>query len=274
MNTESQTPVAQTDYPLTDAQITQFQRDGHILLRHLASPDEVATARRAILECVRRLNRESRPLEERDTYGKAFLQTMNLWLQDDVVKQFVLARRFAKVAAELMGVEGTRLYHDQALFKEPGGGPTPWHQDQHYWPLDTDKTVTLWMPLVDVTAAMGTMNFASGSQAGGYLGDLPISDRSEEVLNQLIRDKGFPVARGGAMAAGDATFHTGWCLHGAPGNSQDYTREVMTIIYFADGTKVGNADNEHRKNDMAGWLPGLAPGDLAASELNPLLYHA
>jgi len=31
-----------------------------------------------------------------------------------------------------MGVQGVRLYHDQALIKEPGGKPTPWHQDYYY----------------------------------------------------------------------------------------------------------------------------------------------
>ncbi len=46
----------------------------------------------------------------------------------------------------------------------------------------------------------------------------------------------------------------------------------MTIIYYADGTRVGHADNKNRQNDLAGWLPGLKPGDIAASELNPLLY--
>ena len=59
---------------------------------------------------------------------------MNLWAVDDAVKQFTLAKRFAKIAADLLGVDKVRLYHDQALYKEPGGGFTPWHQDQYYWP--------------------------------------------------------------------------------------------------------------------------------------------
>ena len=29
------------------------------------------------------------------------------------------------IATELMGVRGVRLYHDQPLFKEPGGGTAP-----------------------------------------------------------------------------------------------------------------------------------------------------
>src|SRR5208283_1432214 len=104
-----------------------------------------------ILQARERFGAEATPLEKRDTYGKAFLKGMNLWVKDEGVKQFVLARRFAKLAAQLLGVDGVRVYHDQALLKEPGGGLTPWHQDQHYWPLATDKTITMWMPLADVT---------------------------------------------------------------------------------------------------------------------------
>ena len=104
-----------------------------------------------------------------------------------MVKEFVLAGRFAGIAARLMGVERVRLYHDQALFKEAGGGITPWHQDQHYWPLATDKTITMWMTLADINADMGTLRFASGSHAEGYLGDIPISDESEGQLKAFVQ---------------------------------------------------------------------------------------
>ena len=271
--TKSTLPDLSSNYLLTAPQISDYQRSGHALIRGLATPDEVAAYRPLLLDAVERNKQEIRPLAERDTYGKAFLQIMNLWVGDERVRRFVLARRFAQVAADLMGVNGVRIYHDQALFKEPGGGPTPWHQDQHYWPLETDKTITLWMPLVNVSQESGTMRFASGSHSVGYLGDMPISDHSDAALQTFIQEKGYQTTTYGAMAAGDATFHSGWTLHGAPGNPTQTMREVMTIIYFADGTRVGAADNANRQNDLAGWLPGLAPGDLAASEINPLVYH-
>ena len=107
-------------------------------------------------------------MEDRDTYGKAFLQIMNLWARDEKVRKFVMAKRFAKIAADLLGVKNVRIYHDQALFKEPGGGPTPWHQDQYYWPIDTHNTITMWMPLVDINVDMGMLTFASGSHKTGF----------------------------------------------------------------------------------------------------------
>jgi ectoine hydroxylase-related dioxygenase (phytanoyl-CoA dioxygenase family) len=262
-----------SDYALSASDREKYERDGHILLRGVASPSEVAPYRAAILDSVRRHTEQVRPLAERDTYGKAFLQVGNLWNEDDTVRKFVLARRFAKIAAELMGVDGVRIYHDQALFKEAGGGLTPWHQDQQYWPLDGVKTITLWMPLVSADEAMGTMRFASGSQKLGYLGAVPISDHSEAEFSRFVAERGFEVARSGAMAAGDATFHSGWTLHGAPGNSSETMREVMTIIYFEDGARISQPDNPAREGDMKGCFPGLGPGDLAASPLNPVVYH-
>jgi hypothetical protein len=49
-------------------------------------------------------------------------------------------------------------------------------------------------------------------------------------------------------------------------------REVMTAIYFPDGTWVGTPENRRWASDLARWLPGCEPGHLAASELNPVLY--
>ncbi|MFN8358220.1 MAG: phytanoyl-CoA dioxygenase family protein [Spirosomataceae bacterium] len=264
-------PQLDTLYPISAEQHKEYSQNGHILLRGVISSDEVAAYREVISDATMRYNKETRKMEDRDTYGKAFLQIMNLWEVDEHVRQFVLAKRFAHIAADLMGVEKVRLYHDQALYKEAGGGPTPWHQDQYYWPIDTPNTITMWMPLVDITVEMGMLTFASGSQTEGFVGNLAISDESEAALSTLVEQKGYPVTRAVSMKAGDATFHAGWTLHSAPGNQSDTMREVMTIIFYADGAKVIEPKNHNQEADRQRWICGLEPGSLAASSLNPLL---
>ena len=268
---ESQLPLL-NDFILPEPlQVEQFITNGHTLIKGVLNPGEVLLYRDAINKAAYTFNTENRALAERDTYGKAFLQVMNLWEVDEKVRQFTLAKRFAKIAADLLGVDHVRLYHDQALYKEPGGGCTPWHQDQYYWPLNTNNTVTMWMPLIDINEDMGMLTFASGSHKGGFVGNLAISDESESAIDQLIKEKEYPVSRSKTMSAGDATFHYGWTLHNAPGNLSGITREVMTVIYYADEALVTEPKNEHQENDRKRWLKNIAPGNVAASVLNPMI---
>jgi len=76
-----------------------------------------------------------------------------------------------------------------------------------------------------------------------------------------------------SFAPGDATFHAGWTLHRAPANRTDRMCEVMTVIYFADGTRVGPLDHPNRRFDRDAWLPGCEPGEPAASPKNPVLWR-
>ena len=267
----AQLPDLSSRHPVDDATAAAFQRDGHALVRGLAAPEEVAPYRDVISGATRRHSTETRPLEERDTYGKAFLQVPNLWQEDAGVARFVTAARFAGVAARLLGVDRVRLYHDQALYKEAGGGRTPWHQDALYWPFDTDATITMWMPLVDVAEDMGGLSFASGSHRGRALGEHVISDASDEYFTELLNRGEFPVVEPGALRAGDATFHLGWTLHRARPNTSAVLREVMTVIYVADGVRVAEPANRDQAADLATWLPGHSPGDVVTGEFNPRL---
>lgn len=266
-------PDLSAPYAVTPGQVADYRRDGHVLLRGVAARDEVAAYRRVINDLVSQAKRGERPLSERDTYGKAFLQVGDLWGKDARMKGFVLARRFAGIAADLMGVDAVRLYHDQALHKEAGGGITPWHQDQYYWPLDTANTITMWMPLVDLTAEMGIMRFASGSQRDGFIGKVAISDASEALFKTYVLDHGFTLASTPAMTAGDATFHAGWTLHAAPPNTTTTTREVMTVIYYADGARVVEPDTDGRRGDYAAFYPHLKPGDPADGPKTPVIWR-
>lgn len=256
---------------LEDQAVGEFRTNGHLLTKGLLPAGETAAWRKVIHDAAYANNTEKRRMEDRDTYGRAFLQTMNLWEADAGVRQFTLARRFAHIAAQLLGARNVRLYHDQALYKEAGGGLTPWHQDQYYWPLDTEDTVTMWLPLIDIGEDMGMLTFASGSHKDGLIGNIAISDESETLLEKHIVEKGYAVNRAKQMAAGDATWHYGCTLHSAPSNRSAVTREVMTIIYFADGARVTQPFNTHQENDRNRWLQGLPPGSLAASDLTPLL---
>ena len=270
MNTKvSELPRLNDLKAVPDKNVSEFLEKGHTLVKNILSPDEIAFYHPVIVNAARRYNTEKRKMEDRDTYGKAFLQIMNLWRCDETVKQFVLSKRLGKIAADLMGVENVRIFHDQALFKEPGGGPTPWHQDQYYWPIDNNNTITMCMPLIDIDVDMGMLTFASASFTKGAVFDFEISDESEKAFDDYVKKGQFPISRATTMKAGDATFHRGFTIHNAPGNQSDKMREIMTIIYIADGSRVAQPKNQWQINDQEKWLMGKPVGELINSELNP-----
>ncbi|MGB6648498.1 MAG: phytanoyl-CoA dioxygenase family protein [Bacteroidota bacterium] len=273
MKTGSPSPHAlENEYPITEKQTELYQRKGHILLRGVATPDEISahlpSIEGALQEILSRQDSQGR-IEE---YSALFQQVTNVWRMSETAKRFVFARRFAKIAADLMGVDGVRLYHDQALYKPPGGRGTPWHQDQFYWPLDTRHTITMWMPLLDLTREMGTMMFAGSSHREGQLVSGSLSEESHRRFEEIISERGYPV-ESHDLAAGDATFHAGWSVHATHPNRSRLVRKVITVIYYADGTRLLEPDTDFRKVDMVVFHPGQKPGDVAASPLNPLLYE-
>jgi ectoine hydroxylase-related dioxygenase (phytanoyl-CoA dioxygenase family) len=260
-------------YDLPAGSREQFERDGFVRLAGVLSAETIAAYEPEITGKVIERNTMHLPLAERSTYAKAFLQVENLWEHSEIVAEFASSPRLARIAAELMGVDGVRLYHDQALYKEAGGGITPWHADQFYWPFSTDRCCTVWVPLQDTPHPMGPLAFATGSHRFEFGRDLAISDESEAELQKALSAKGFPLSAE-PYALGDVSFHLGWTFHRAEPNTTDIPRRVMTIIYVDADMELCTPTNDNQRADLARWLPGAAPGQRPESPLNPLLYRA
>ncbi|MDQ6933629.1 MAG: phytanoyl-CoA dioxygenase family protein [Candidatus Eremiobacteraeota bacterium] len=249
---------------------SDFGRDGFVRLKDVLPPSTIEFFRRPISEEVLHRNSQTKPLHERDTYHKAFLQVTNLWCTNRTVRDFVFGKRLAGIAAQLLNVQRVRLYHDQALYKEPGGGITPWHADQYYWPLDSERTCTAWIPLQDTPLEMGPIAFAAGSHQVSFGRDLEISDESERSLSAALASGRFHHDQA-AFEIGDVSFHSGWLFHHTGENNTDRPRAVYTVIYMAEGTRLIEPQRKAHIADWEAFMPGVKVGELAASPLNPLL---
>ncbi|MGD2004995.1 MAG: phytanoyl-CoA dioxygenase family protein [Flavobacteriaceae bacterium] len=258
-------------FDLTQEQIDFYRKNRFIKLKQVFSAPLIAHFNAAISEVVDQLNTQSVPLEQRDTYGKAFLQLFNLWRESEVVKSFCFSKRLAKIAADLMGVGGVRMYHDQALFKEAHGGITPWHADQYYWPLDTDNTITAWIPLQATPLNMGPLEFSAGSHQIVEGRDLAIGDESEAFLDKKLRVSDFKTVVE-PFDVGEVSFHSGWVFHRAGANQTADMRKVMTVIYMDQDMRLKAPENDGQQNDWDTWCPGAQIGEIINSPLNPVLY--
>lgn len=261
-------------YTLTAEQIRSFREDGFVQLPGVFTGEVLDHYGPAIREVTYRVNPQKNiPLEDRTTYGKAFVQVGNLWEKDDTCREFAFGKRLARIASELMGTVGVRMYHDQALCKEPGGGFTPWHADQQYWPLATGLSVTAWVPLQAVPIEMGPLCFGKGSHRKNIGRDLPISDDSEKLIRDMIKQQGI-IEIQQPFALGDVSFHAGWTLHRAGPNSTAKARDVHTIIYMDEDMKLAAPKNSNQQNDWDHWAPGIKVGQIMNSPKNPVLYSS
>ena len=261
-----------TPYSLTKEQISFYQENRFIKLKQVFDQPTISYFNEVITRRVEQMNKQNTPLESRSTYGKAFLQLFNLWREDDLVKELVFSKRLAKIATDLMQTSGARLYHDQALFKEGGGGITPWHADQYYWPLDTDKTITAWIPLQATPLELGPLEFSAGSHRIVEGRNLEISDESEQQIEQKLRVTDFKHVIE-AFDVGEISFHSGWVFHRAGANSTSQMRKVMTIIYMDRDMRLKSPENQNQINDWNTWCPGAVIGEVINSPLNPILYE-
>ena len=261
-----------TPYSLTKEQIDFYQENRFIKLKQVFDQPTISYFNEVITRRVEQMNTQTTPLESRSTYGKAFLQLFNLWREDDLVKELVFSKRLAKIATDLMQTSGARLYHDQALFKEGGGGITPWHADQYYWPLDNDKTITAWIPLQATPLELGPLEFSAGSHRIVEGRNLEISDESEQQIEQKLRVTDFKHVIE-AFDIGEISFHSGWVFHRAGANSTSQMRKVMTIIYMDRDMRLKSPENQNQINDWNTWCPGAIIGEVINSPLNPILHE-
>lgn len=261
-----------TPYVVSREAIDFYQQNGYVKLKQVLSPAVIDYYGQIITELVFRLNTLVKPMEERTTYERAFLQIMNLWLEDEQAKEFVFSKRLAQIATDLMQVDGVRLYHDQALYKEPSGGFTPWHADQFYWPLASPKTVTAWIPLQETPMEMGPLAFAEGSQHVEIGRDIEISDESEQILEDELKKRNFTM-NDSPFALGEVSFHAGWTFHRAGANVSDRPRKVMTMIYMDKDQVISQPRNSYQVADHAKWLNNVPVGSHPQDELNPVLFR-
>lgn len=259
-------------YSVTPDQVAQFNRDGFIHLRDVLDAATLRHYGEVISDRTIELNTQTAPLEERSTYDRAFLQVMNLWREDGDVKSFVFGKRLARIAADLLGTRGVRLYHDQSLYKEPGGGITPAHADQYYWPLQSDRTITAWIPLQEVPMEMGPLAFFKGSQGVEFGRDLGISDESEREITANMEASGFDIVNE-PFALGDVSFHLGWTFHRAGPNLSETPRSVMTVIYMDADMVLKEPENHMQVSDRDTWCPGARVGEIIDTPLNPVLFE-
>lgn len=272
MNIADRTQALTAPYSLSRTQIEAFRRDGFIKLRDVFDAETLRHYGDEITKLTLAHNKyKDVPLEQRSTYAKAFIQVTNLWRMSAIAREFSLSPRIARIAAELLEVSGVRLWHDQALYKEAGGGFTPWHVDQQYWPMSSDRCVTAWIPLQAVEMNMGPLSFGIGSHKIDIARTMEISDDSERYIQEEVERRAIAECFE-PYAMGEVSFHLGWTLHRAGPNTSTTPRRVHTVIYMDENMRLSTTMTANQRVDWEAFSPSTKPGEVMRDALNPALW--
>ena len=271
MTTTERPSELDEEYPVPAEAVARLRNDGFVKLSGALSPETIAAYEPEITGTLLENNTESLPLEQRSTYHKAFLQVTNMWPRHEAVRRFVFSPRLAKIAADLLEVDSVRLFADQGLYKEPGGGVTPWHADQYHWPLSSDRSITVWVPLQETSREMGPLSFAVGSHRLELGRNIEISDESEAAIQASVDAAGLEV-EDGPYTLGEVSYHLGWTFHHANPNRTATPRKVMTIIYVDSEIRVIPPVNPAHFGVLENVIPGAKVGGLIDTPVNPVLW--
>ncbi len=268
------------NYKITEDQIYSFQRDGFIVIEDFLSPTELEHWRETVMNAVKKRGGQKMPDKELKTgendginedaeyFGKVFDQLLNLWQTDDGVKELMSDERIGSMAANLAGVDGIRIWHDQALFKRPWANPTSWHLDTPFWSFSDRRALSIWIALDDATLENGCLFFIPGSYHETTFENKGIGKNMDaifQVYPQFIKTK----STAAPMKAGSCSFHNGLTIHGANANMTGGFRRAMTCAYMPDGNVFNGEPNVLPEN----YLKTLQVGDLLNSDAqNPLIF--
>lgn len=230
---------------LTGEQIDRFETDGFLLVEDFFTHEELDHFGTFVDAAVRhRTADDHRSLTDKTLYEQTFVQCMRLWEDHPDVAPFTFHPKLCAATAALLRTDCVRLWHDQALYKEPGGRKTDAHLDYPFWPTDRSDLVSVWIPFDDVQPGGGMMSYVRGSHAAGITEFVDIGQLRGGEPVDLLQNEQVAALELVPVAAkkGSAIFHHACTIHCADANETNRTRRVFTMVYMADGLRRSRDD--------------------------------
>lgn len=259
---------------LSQAQIQTYQDEGFLIYRDFLNLKEIGELKSAILDAISQMGKmriagKGANLHDGDAYfDRVYTQRLNLWKINDIVKNYLQNAKIGEMLCALGGFDSIRIWHDQALIKEPYSNPTNLHLDVPYWSFHTKKAITIWIALEDASPENGCLCFLPKSHQICNEANVGPSEEFGSLLKLYpeLRKISPVIAK---MKAGDCSFHNGLTAHGAGINMTLSRRIAMTCAYMEDGV-VFNGKQNILPDD---YFNSLKLGDkINNEELNPLFY--
>ncbi|ELU17267.1 hypothetical protein CAPTEDRAFT_192845 [Capitella teleta] len=224
-----------------------FQKNGAVLLKNIFNKSWLDKITRGINATLVNPSKYSEKLRTAEGTGYYFNDYCN-WEKIEEFRDVVFNSPAAEVARSLMKSKECVFYHEHVLTKDPGTyKTTPWHQDQPYYPIDGSQNVSLWIP-IDPVSTETTLQFVKGSHLSGkwfhprkFATELNYTEskvvkhgrKYHAVPDVEANPDEYEVLKWAVQPGDCLAFHM-LTLHGAPSNTTDTPRRVVSLRFLGD----------------------------------------
>lgn len=218
---------------LTEEQLSDYDRDGYIVVRNLFSKDEIDSLGHA----ARSDNEMDKSSTQRDD-GEGNAVRLALWNHpgDGIYGMFARCRKMVDRVEEILKDEAYH-YHSKMILKDAKvGGAWAWHQDYGYWYQNGVLSPNLCSVMIAVDQATienGCMQVIKGSHKLGRINHILSGDQAGADMERVEEAKKRLDLVHVTMDQGDALFFHSNTLHASDANESDHPRWAMICCYNA-----------------------------------------
>ena len=256
-------------------QIEQYRQQGYVVIENFLEPDELQHWREVTDAAMRtRLAAKgaailSNQADPEAFYAQVFTQCVRLADVYPPMAEIMFDERLGRLAATLAGVDGIRIWHDQALVKQAYGNHTAFHFDNPFWSFHSPHAISLWLALDDATLANGCLWYIPSTHLQAKFESVGIGQNLGDLFKAYPQWKKIDAAPA-VCRAGGAVYHNGLIAHGAGVNMTSHPRRAMTCAYMPDGSTFNGQQNVLPDD----YFNSLKIGDLLDDESwNRLIWH-
>jgi len=218
---------------LTEEQLSDYDRDGYIVVRNLFSKDEIDSLGHA----ARSDNEMDKSSTQRDD-GEGNAVRLALWNHpgDGIYGMFARCRKMVDRVEEILKDEAYH-YHSKMILKDAKVcGAWAWHQDYGYWYQNGVLSPNLCSVMIAVDQATienGCMQVIKGSHKLGRINHILSGDQAGADMERVEEAKKRLDLVHVTMDPGDALFFHSNTLHASDANESDHPRWAMICCYNA-----------------------------------------
>jgi ectoine hydroxylase-related dioxygenase (phytanoyl-CoA dioxygenase family) len=268
---------------LTAQQISDYNRDGYIIVKNFCSAEEID---RLYSTALNDDAMSKNALDLNDQSGKK--TRLSLWFTpgNDVFGYLTRSERMITPVGQLLGEDSPVChFHSKLMQKEPKvGGAWEWHQDYGYWYKNQfmfpDQLMSVMVALTPANKENGCLQVIKGSHKlgrvnHGFSGEQVGADIT--MVNNALQTMELIYCN---LEAGDALFFHSNLLHRSEANLSDHPRWSIISCYSLQSNLAYNETSTSWKTPVdivpdeaiLNWDAGsLSNNDFLAKENDPAL---